>query len=147
MRTAPMTCFVFVLCLTALVPACADKTGTKESAVPSQPVSREATDGKLKKCIGQTAKDVVQLLGLKDAKWEWVDEPPGILRGVTYSSDKTHSVTIYIAEGETLFRKFDEKRKWDYAAFLSCRIGGIQYTSGELHLDIGPSVPFQWRQN
>ena len=46
---------------------------------------------------------------------------------------------------EPLFRKFDENRRWDYAAFLRCRIGGIQYKSGDVWLDVGQDVPWQFR--
>jgi hypothetical protein len=89
----------------------------------------------------------VRFLGLGEAKWFWTDEPPCILRGVTYFLADGRSVTIYIAEGEPLFRRFDGSRAWDYEGFLDCRVGGIQYKdkAGEVWLDIGPAVPWQWR--
>jgi hypothetical protein len=115
-------------------------------AVPVQPISRGATEAALKRCIGQTAKEVVLLLELSDAKWYWTDEPPGVLRGVSYAPANERSVTLYIAKDEALFRRFEERREWDYEAFLGCRIGGIQYKAGEVRLDIGPDVPFQFRR-
>jgi hypothetical protein len=88
----------------------------------------------------------VDLLGLKDAKWFWTDEPPGILRGVSYYPADGREVTLYIAEGEPLFRRFDDRREWDYEAFLGCRVGGIQYKAGEISVDLGPAVPWQFRR-
>jgi hypothetical protein len=112
----------------------------------SEAFNRETTETLLKKCIGQSAKEVTQLLKIENAKWLWTDEPPGILRGICYYSADDRIVTLYIAEGEPLFRRFAENRQWDFEAFLSCRIGGIQYRAGELSLDIGEAVPFQFRR-
>jgi hypothetical protein len=108
--------------------------------------SREATEALLKPCIGKPAREVVQLLGLADAKRYWVDEPPGILRGVSYYPNEKRSIKLYIAEGEPLFRQFNDQFEWDYDAFLTCRIGGIQYESGGVVLDVGSAVPWQWRR-
>ena len=105
----------------------------------------ETTQGRLDECLGQPARDVVQQLRLGDAEWHWTDEPPGVLRGVSYSPVDGRQVSVYIAEGEPLFRKFSARRKWDYEAFLDCRIGGIQYESEEIRLDLGPAVPWQFR--
>jgi hypothetical protein len=99
----------------------------------------------LNECLGLTVSEVVQHLGLQDAERRWVDEPPLILRGASYYPAKGREVTLYIAEGEPLFRNFNENRDWDYSAFLRSRIGGIQYESGDVHFDIGPAVPWQWR--
>lgn len=138
---------VILLLLSVLVFVLACSQSPESRAVdPAPPVSVDATKGELEMCIGQTARDVVQRLGLQNAEWFWTDEPPAILRGVSYHPDKSKEVIICIAESEPLFRKFDEKRKWDYEEFLRCRVGGIQYRSGEVHFDIGPAVPFQFRR-
>jgi hypothetical protein len=112
-----------------------------------RPASREAAETLLKPCLGRTVRDVVQMLDLGGAKQSWVDEPPGVLRGSAYYTADEQRVVLYIAEGEPLFRQFNEFCKWDYAAFLGCRVGGIQYWSGEIDLDLGPAVPWQWRRN
>ena len=88
----------------------------------------------------------MQRLDLGEAERHWTDEPPGILRGISHSPPDGRRVTLYIAEGEPLFRKFSDRFEWDYAEFLRCRVGGFQYEAGEVHLDIGPAVPWQWRQ-
>ena len=106
----------------------------------------ETTEVQLNECLGHTADEVVQRMRLGDAEWRWTDEPPGILRGVSYSPADGRRVTLYIAEGEPLFRKFSDRCEWDHMAFLRCRVGGIQYESGDVHLDIGPAVPWQWRR-
>jgi hypothetical protein len=100
----------------------------------------------LEPCLGRTVREVVQLLGLGDAERYWTDEPPGILRGASYFQRDGRSVTLYIAEGEPLFHRFSDRMEWDYEAFLKCRVGGIQYKAGEVHLDLGPAVPWQWRR-
>jgi hypothetical protein len=110
------------------------------------PLVIEANEALLQACIGKPAREVVQLLGLGEAKWFWTDEPPGILRGVSYFPDDERSVKLYIAEGEPLFREFRDRGRWDYEAFLACRVGGIQYKSGGVVLDVGPAVPWQWRR-
>jgi hypothetical protein len=107
---------------------------------------QRVTEARLQECIGQTGEEVVGNLGLTGAKWYWTDEPPGILRGVSYYLAEGGQVTVYLAEGEPLFRRFDDRRDWDYEGFLACRVGGIQYQAGGLRLDIGPDVPEQWRQ-
>ncbi|HEX4610966.1 MAG TPA: hypothetical protein VH092_22440 [Urbifossiella sp.] len=106
----------------------------------------EPTAAALHECLGRPASEVVERLRLADSKWYWTDEPPGTLRGVTFSPGDGRQVTLYIAEGEPLFRQFSDQREWDHAAFLRCRVGGIQYEAGDVHLDIGPAVPWQWRQ-
>lgn len=106
----------------------------------------ETTEAQLSDCLGHPADQAVERLRLGDAKWHWSDEPPAILRGVSYSPADSRRVTLYIAEGEPLFRKFSDRFEWDYGAFLRCRVGGIQYESGDVHLDIGPAVPWQWRK-
>jgi hypothetical protein len=107
---------------------------------------RQATEARLNQCLNQPAREVVQLLGLGQAKWYWTDEPPGILRGVSYHPADGRSVTLYIAVGEPLFRRFSDRLEWDYEAFLGCRVGGIQYAAGDIHIDVGPAVPWQFRQ-
>jgi len=84
--------------------------------------------------VNLQAKDVVAKMGLEKAKWSWTHEPPGILRGATYSLGEKTYVKIYIGRGERLYRKFDEKCEWDYKAFLDCKVGGIQYRGGETQL-------------
>ena len=105
----------------------------------------DVTEESLKKFLGKTAKEFVEHFKLKDKKGGWTDEPPGILRGVSYYVDKTYFI-LYIAEGEKLYRRFDENRKWNYEEFLGCKIGGIQYRSGKVYFDVGPAVPFQFRR-
>jgi hypothetical protein len=105
----------------------------------------DVTEESLKKCIAKTAKEIVEHFKLNTAKWSWIDEPPGIVRGVRYPVDNV-VFKLYIAQGERLFRRFDENRKWNYEEFLGCNIGGIQYDSGEIRLDIGAAVPFQFRR-
>ena len=51
----------------------------------------------------------------------------------------------YRAEGEPLFRQYNDRNEWDYKLFLGCRVGGIQYDVGDIRLDLGPAVPWQWR--
>lgn len=108
--------------------------------------SVETTAEQLNQCLAQPVEKVVERLRLADGKWDWLDEPPGILRGVTYYQGDGREVKLYIASGEPLFRKFSDSREWDYIAFLQCRVGGIQYTAGAVHHDIGPAVPWQFRQ-
>ncbi|HZZ80411.1 MAG TPA: hypothetical protein VFE62_18050 [Gemmataceae bacterium] len=105
----------------------------------------EASEESLKKCLNKTAKEVVEHFKLKDAEWHWIDEPPGILRGVSYSVNKQY-FNLYIADGEKLFRRFNEKRKWNHDEFLACKIGGINFHSRGVYFDIGPAVPFQFRR-
>jgi hypothetical protein len=100
----------------------------------------------LNDCIGRPAKEVVRVLNLKGCKWYWVDEPPGVLRGVCYHPGEDREVTLYIAQGEPLFRRFDKQREWNYRGFLNWRVGGIQYYGGKVWLDIGPAVPCQLRR-
>ena len=115
-------------------------------AAAQLPATREAAEARLTPCLGLTLREVVERLGLSDAKRYWTDEPPGILRGSSYRLADGRSVTLYIAQGEPLFRRLSERMEWDYEAFLGCRVGGIQYEAGEVHLDIGPAVPWQWRR-
>jgi hypothetical protein len=89
-------------------------------------------------------KEVVAKMGLEKAEW-WIEEPPDVLRGAAYSLGDKSYIKFYIGRGEELYRKFDEKHKWDYKAFLDCKIGGIQYRSGDTRIDVGPDVPFQFR--
>jgi hypothetical protein len=115
------------------------------AAVPL-PATREAIEATLKPCLGRTVREVVQLLDLGEAKPRWTQEPPGTLRGASYFTADERSITLYIAEGEPLFRQFNDFFEWDYEAFLRCRVGGIQYSVGEVWLDLGPAVPWQWRR-
>lgn len=113
--------------------------------VSGQPTARRAIETMLKPCLGRPVREVVQILKLQDAGHDWTHEPPCILRGARYvTTDR--SITLYIAEGEPLFRCFSDRLDWDYKAFLDCRVGGIQYEVGELHLDLGPAVPVLWRR-
>jgi hypothetical protein len=110
-------------------------------------VRREMIEAQLEDCIGRTAHEVVKELGLEEAEWYWTDEPPGILRGVTYFTPDGRTVKVYIAAGEPLFRRLGIRREWDYEAFLNCRVGGIQYKAWNAKFDIGPAVPWQWPQH
>ena len=96
--------------------------------------SREAAEAWLKPCLDLTAGDAVQRLGLASDKWSWSDEPPAVRasRATYWSAEKKRWLTLYIAEGEPLYRQFNERGDWDYAAFLACRVGGIQYHSGDV---------------
>jgi hypothetical protein len=118
------------------------------------PDAPNATDkviaAQLDDCLFLPAGEVVKRLQLNGTKWYWIDEPPGILRGVVYSLPGDRSISLYIAEGEPLYRQFSETRKWDYDAFLKCRVGGIQFQSSQSGTDsktwnLGPDVPWQFR--
>ena len=111
-----------------------------------EPVGRDQAGARLTGLLGHPAVEVIRALDLGEALWYWTDEPPGVLRGVTYYPADGRSVTLYVAEGEPLFRRFDSRCEWDYAAFLRCRVGGFQYRAGGTALDIGPAVPWQWRR-
>jgi hypothetical protein len=106
---------------------------------------RELNEAQLNDCLGLTVRQLVKRLELEQADRSWVDEPPAILRGVRYRTSAGLTVIAYIAEGEPLHRKFNEQFEWDYEAVLDCRVGGIQYESGEIQIDVGPAVPFQFR--
>jgi hypothetical protein len=106
---------------------------------------KKAAMAQLLPYIGKTVREVEQGLNLGEAKRHWVDEPPGILRGANYRLADGREVWFYISEGEPLFRQFSDRLEWDYKVFVGCRVGGIQYLAGEVHLDIGPAVPGQWR--
>jgi hypothetical protein len=141
--------YVFLISLTALACAWGVWFALRPHHKPASSLrteDRAVADIRLNECIGRTAREVVQFLGLGEAAWFWTDEPPGILRGVSYFPADGRSVTIYIAQEEALFRRFDEHREWDYEGFLNCRVGGIQYAVGEARHDIGPAVPWQWRR-
>jgi len=103
-------------------------------------------EAQLQECIGKTIAEVVELLGLTGIKPLWIDEPPSVLRGVLYADGREREVTLYFAETEPLYRKFSERRNWDATQIPQCRVGGIQYSSGGSHFDIGPAVPGQWRR-
>lgn len=109
-------------------------------------VDDEPLEIRLQRLIGRPAKEIVRQLDLAEATWYWVDEPPGILRGVSYLLADKRSVSLYVAEGEPLFRRLDFDQAWDYEEFLSSRVGGIQYKEGEVWLDIGPDVPWQFER-
>ena len=108
-------------------------------------VDRQIIEARLKPCLGRPAREVVADIKLGGANWYGTDEPPMILRGVSYYPADGSSVTIYIAASEPLFRRFSEKGEWDYDAFLGCRVGGIQYRLNDIHVDSGPDVPWQFR--
>jgi hypothetical protein len=131
-----------LLLLAAVVSAC----GIGLWLVRRSHTAGEVTAGEVNACIGLPVGRAVDRLRVGDAKWYWTDEPPGILRGVSYYPADGRRVTLYIAEGEPLFRKFSDRFEWDYAAFLVCRVGGIQYEDGQYHLDIGPAVPWQFKR-
>ena len=107
---------------------------------------RKVTERELVGCLDRPVGDVVGQLRLTDAERSWEDEPVSVLRGVSYRTADGRRVVIFLAEGEPLCRLFDEHRTWDYAAFLRCRVGGIHYEAGNVRLDIGPAVPWQWRR-
>lgn len=128
-------------------PSLAETPAPEQPAAAAQlPATREAAEARLTPCLGLTAREVVQRLGLGEAKRYWTDEPPGILRGSSYHLADGRSVTLYIAPGEPLFCRFSDRMEWDYEAFLGCKVGGIQYHAGEVRLDLGPAVPWQWRR-
>jgi hypothetical protein len=139
----PLLLLVVAVCF----PACS-KTSPTNSEPPGHVLSdlKEPTETQLNECLNQTADEVVQRLRLGEAKRIWTDEPPGILRGVSYYFADGRRMTLYIAESEPLFRTASDRSEWDYGAFLRSRVGGIQYHSGDIQLDIGPAVPFQWRR-
>jgi hypothetical protein len=112
---------------------------------PASPQTPSITTTDLHECLGLPAGEVVQRLRLGEAEWFWSEEPPFILRGVSYFPADGQRVTLYIAEGEPLFRQFSEHGEWDYETFQRCRVGGIQYKAGDTHLNIGPAVPWQFR--
>ena len=114
--------------------------------VPPREKMPDVTEETLKKCIGKTAREVVEHLKLDKAEHLWVDEPPGILRGVHYPVGKKVGFILYIAQGEKLYRRFDEDRKWNYKEFLGCKVGGIQYLWGINQINVGDAVPFQFRR-
>ncbi|VTU01562.1 unnamed protein product [Gemmataceae bacterium] len=105
----------------------------------------EVTEATLEAFLGLTARELVDALGLAEGQRDWTDEPPCVLRGVSYSVADGASVTLYIASGEPLFRQLKLHREWDYDAFLGCRVGGIQYHSTAVRLNVGPAVPWQRR--
>ena len=105
---------------------------------------REMTRRQLADCVGRPFEEVVTTLRLADAERHWVDEPPAILRGVVYATGDGRRVTLYLAEGEPLYRKASLDFEWDYSAVLRCRVGGVQYEGWGQRLNIGPAVPWQW---
>lgn len=133
--------------LTLITAVCLWRLGVGGGQWPSAagPSPEPPTEAQLNECLGQPVAEVVQRLRLGGAEWHWTDEPPCTLRGASYSVGNRR-VYLYIAEDEPLFRQFDIDREWDYGAFLQCRVGGIQYESGDVHFDIGPAVPWQWRR-
>jgi hypothetical protein len=120
-----------------------DSAGQQSKPAQAVQLVREQ---ELKSCLGQRADQVVEKMKLVDAKWFWCDEPPCVLRGVTYFPQQGTQVTLYINSAEPLFRQFKEDCEWNYKAFLRCRVGGIQYWSEERWFDVGPDVPWQWRR-
>lgn len=103
--------------------------------------SGEEMRSRLEKCINLTAHDIISVMDLSHSAWLWVDEPPGVLCGVVYRVNDDVAITLYIAVDEPLHRRVDINRKWDYAAFLQCRVGRIVYDAGDTFLEIGPNVP------
>src|SRR2546425_1054497 len=65
----------------------------------------------LMSCLGLTVKEVVRRMKLDEMFW--CDEPPGCLRGMTYSDANGNSVTLYIDHNNPLHRKFNENCVWD----------------------------------
>jgi hypothetical protein len=95
-------------------------------------------------CLGITMAEMVQRMRLDQAKSQyWVDEPPGILRGREFYLPDGTSVTLYISDGDPLFREFSERREWDQTAFLKAGLGGATVKGGGVRLDVG-NVPWQW---
>jgi hypothetical protein len=102
----------------------------------------------LKACLGLTFEQAVRKLDLgKTDKTFFTDEPPCVLRGMTYYLPQKVEVTLYIAEQDPLFRSFCDSREWDREQLLRARVGGISYRKGEIALDVGPAVPWQWRRD
>jgi hypothetical protein len=54
-------------------------------------------------------------------------------------------VTLFIAEGERLYRRRADPLGWSYESFLGSRVGGIQYFAEGAAFSVGPAVPVQWR--
>ncbi len=117
---------------------------TSTAVAPSIPESRDDIRKWLRPAVGQSVREAIAHLGLEEANRFWTDEPPGILRGASYHLSDNRSVTLFIAEGEPLYRKFSDQRKWDNDAFLDCKVGGVQYHDTRGVYDLGPAVPFQW---
>lgn len=124
------------------IPTDAHNSARAGPEVAPMPVDVEA---RLRGCIGKTVAEVVETLGLNGIEPILVDEPPGVLRGISYFDGRQPVVTLYFAETEPLHRKFSERRDWDTTLIPKCRVGGIQYSSCGGRFDIGPAIPWQWR--
>ena len=117
---------------------------TTTVGAPSIPESRDDIRKWLRPALGQSVRQAIAHLGLEEANRFWTDEPPGILRGASYYLPGDRSVTLYIAQGEPLYRKFSDQCEWDNDAFLDCKVGGVQYHDTRAVYELGPAVPFQW---
>lgn len=95
--------------------------------------------------INSPIHEVVSVLDLSDARRQWVQEPPFILRGVVYYKG-TRTVYLYISEDDPLYRQFNDNCQWDYTTVAECRVGGIVYVDGEHRIEVGPDVPWQFRR-
>jgi hypothetical protein len=74
--------------------------------------------------VGQTIADSLDALGLTLEQATYIEEPPGILRGLRLrTSSWNPPVTLWIARGAVAFSM---ERNWDEEKVLAAKIVAVQ---------------------
>ena len=130
--------------LTSIV-SCTNVAVVNKSKLEPQIRESKKLETKLSSLLGKSGNEIVTELKISSSNCSLTDEPPMILRGASFNYENGY-ITLYIAEGEKLFRKFLlNEPKPTCSEILNSKVGGIQLIQNGKNIWVGAAVPFQWR--
>ena len=91
--------------------------------------------------IGKPVGKLVNDHWFKYESYDYVDEPPGKLRGCSFKFKNNERVTVYLSKLLHL-KNFDEHRKWDFESFKKETISGIRVEKDGNVLLMAGKMPF-----
>jgi hypothetical protein len=98
----------------------------------------------LSRCINLKLNEIVDRAPfLHGAKHYMIEEPPFVLRGISYSCDGMR-FRFYIDGRDPMYRN-EQQEEWTHEKLLVCEINGIQASKGSRRFNLGHGIPFQFR--
>ena len=112
----------------------------------SRSEEQEGLETTIRSCIGLTFQECLDKLRLGKIKLKaFVDEPPLMLRGMSFGFESGEDVMILIDERDPLFKDINHERSWNYEQLLMAKVGGIDYIAANrgMHIVLG-NIPWHW---
>jgi len=129
----------------ASIVSCTNVPAADKSKLESPISESKKLEMKFSSLLGKSGNEIVTELKISSNDCSLTDEPPMVLRGASFKYENGY-ITLYIAEGENLFRKFFlNGPKPTCSEILNSKVGGIQLMQNGKNIWVGAAVPFQWR--